>query len=372
MGLLSALRLVDKAEPTIKAELAPRIMGDGGFTLNSPFSVGAATRDQAMAVPAVAKARNLICGTISTLGLELYRESDGAKLGKPAWMNQMDPRQPLSVTIAWLLDALIFHGVGYLQIIETYSDTGRPSRMAWVANDRVFFMTNTNSTLITSYYVDGTEVPMEGLGSLITFQGLDTGILDRGAATIRTALALERAALTYAENPLPSGYIQNSGVDLPPDQITGLLQSWKAARNTKSTAYLSSTLKFEAVAFSPKDLNLSESRNYMATEISRLMNVPAYFLDAQSASSMTYSNVSDQNRQLVSYTFRSFLSAIEDRLSMTDITAAGNTVRFDLDDFLRADVLTRIEVYERMIALGLITVDEARAMEDLAPRGNNE
>jgi len=371
MGLLSALGFVEK-ETKIEAQLAPRVMGDFGVgNYFAPIGVHFVTRNEAMAVPAVAKARALICSTISTLGLELYRKSDGTKLGKPAWMDQMDPRQPLSVTLAWLLDSLIFFGVGYLQIVETYSDTGRPARMAWVSNDRIQVNLNANGTLVTSYRLDGYEIPMEGLGSLITFQGLDDGILARGGTTIRTALALERAALTYAENPLPNGYIQNSGADLPPDQISGLLQSWKSARSTKSTAYLSSTLKFEPVAFSPRDLNLSESRNYMATEISRLMNIPAYFLDAETSSSLTYANIVDQNKQLISLSLRSYLSAIEDRLSMPDVTNANNEVRFDLDDFLRADVLTRIEVYERMIALGLITVDEARAMEDLAPRGNN-
>jgi hypothetical protein len=55
---------------------------------------------------------------------------------------------------------------------------------------------------------------------------------------------------------------------------------------------------------------------------------------------------------------------------MNDLTPRGSVVKFDLDDYLRGNPLEQIEVLERMIAAGIINVDEAREEMELAPRGN--
>ena len=55
---------------------------------------------------------------------------------------------------------------------------------------------------------------------------------------------------------------------------------------------------------------------------------------------------------------------------MNDLTPRGSVVKFDLDDYLRGNPLEQVEVLERMIAAGIISVDEAREEMELAPRGN--
>ena len=164
--------------------------------------------------------------------------------------------------------------------------------------------------------------------------------------------------------------IQNNGADLPEEQITGLLNSWKLARNQRSTAYLSASLKYEPTSFSPKDMMLNEAAQFLSTQIARLCNVPAYMLSADMNSSMNYSNILDERKQFVDMTLRPYISAIEDRLSMNDVTNSQNLVRMSLDDsYLRSDALTRLAVIEKMLALNLITVEQAREMEDLTPNG---
>lgn len=89
---------------------------------------------------------------------------------------------------------------------------------------------------------------------------------------------------------------------------------------------------------------------------------------------MTYANVQDERKQLISLALQPYITAVESRLSMDDITNTQNYVRFSVDDtFLRADTLTRLAAIEKMINLGLITVEQAQEMEDLSPNGmNNE
>jgi hypothetical protein len=86
---------------------------------------------------------------------------------------------------------------------------------------------------------------------------------------------------------------------------------------------------------------------------------------------MTYQNVLDARKEFYAYTLAPYVCAIEDRLSMDDITNANNVVRFTVDEtFLRADATARLATIEKMLSLNLITLDQAKAMEDLSPNGD--
>jgi len=213
---------------------------------------------------------------------------------------------------------------------------------------------------------------MDGVGSLVTFQAMDQGLLLRAARTIKSAIDIEAAAAIAAQTPMPSGYIRNTGADLPDAQVQGLLATWKQARQNRSTAYLTSSLEFQPASFSPKDMTMVESSQYLATQIARACNVPAYYISADMNNSMTYQNIIDGRKEFVAYSLQPFITAIEDRLSMDDLTPRGQVVRFSLDEsFLRADAMARLDVIEKMLNLGLITVQQAQAMEDLSPNGES-
>ena len=372
MGILSALGITSNNR-SVKAQYAPAVMNDGyGFSgVGNTFGYGPMDRALAMQVPAVARCRNLIAGVISYLPLELYKKSTGEELGSPVWLEQPDIRQPRSVTISATVDSLIFYGVAYWRVTEVYADDLRPSRFEWVSNLRVNAQLNPKGTEVMYYTVDGTQVPMSGPGSLITFQGLIQGVLQTAGRTIQSALDIERAAAVASQTPMATGYLKNTGADLPEDHVQGLLATWKASRASRSTAYLTSTLSYESVGFSPKDMMYNEASQYLATQVARAMNVPAYYISADMNNSMTYQNIIDGREEFVAYSLQPFICAIEDRLSMDDITTRGNIVKFNINEsFLRADTMQRLEAIEKMLALGLIDVEQAKEMEDMTPNGN--
>ena len=374
MGLLQTLGIGKK---DIEAQLSPPIMsqtyGAGVYSFGGLYNTNGVPfidRNLALQVPAVSRCRNLICGVIASIDLELIQKSTGRKLENPVWLDQFDLRQPRSVTIAYLVEALLLYGVGYLRVNSVYQDDGRPSGFEWVANTRVTVTTDKYGDEVDYYSINGQRVPDSGVGSLVTFQSLLPGVLETGGRTIQAALDIQKAASVAAATPMATGFIKNSGADLPEAQISGLLAAWKAARNNRSTAYLTSTLDYQPVGYSPKDMTYNESSQYLATEIARLMNVPAYYISADMNNSMTYQNIIDGRKEFVAYSLQPFISAIENRLSMDDITRRGNIVRFALDEtFLRADTLKRLEAIEKMLTLGLITVEQAQALEELSPDG---
>ncbi len=269
------------------------------------------------------------------------------------------------------VDSLLFDGQAFWQVVETYQEDGRPSRFEWIANSRVTATLDRDNVFVKSYAIDGTTVPMDGLGSLITFQSLSDGILNTGTSTIRAALDVQKASVIAAATPMASGYLKNTGADLPPVEVQGLLAAWKSARQNRSTAYLTSTLNYETVGFSPKDMMYNEAIQNLATEIARLCNVPPYYVSADQNTTMTYANVQDERLQFLTLSLQPFVSAIEDRLSMDDITARGNIVKFDLDsNYLRTDPLKELSIIRELLDLQLITQEQAMEMTDLTPIGS--
>ena len=366
MGLFSRF----SRPQVIEAQYAPPVMADT-YQYQIPYQLLSIDRISAMSIPAVNRCRNLICNTIASMELSLELKRTDEDLPKLPWMDQPSHNQPYAVTMAFTVDSLIFFGVAYWEITEVYADNGYPARFNWVANSRVIPKYNKTNTFIEGYQVDGTVRPMSGVGSLVTFQSMTDGLLNVGARVLTSALDLDKAASVAAATPMPSGVLKNTGADLGENEVQGLLAAWRNARNNRSTAYLTSTLEFQPSSFSPKDMMLNEAKQYMATEIARIMNVPAYYISADMNNSMTYANVQDERRQFVSLSLQPYISAIEARLSMNDITPSTQYISFDLDSgFLRANPMERLAVIEKMLALGLITVQDAMAMENLSPNGS--
>lgn len=377
MGLLQTLGFKSAEKPTIEAQYAPAVMstnyGYGSYNTGQNFGYNPSGIDRnfALQVASVSRCRNLITGVIAGIDLSLYKKSTGEKLGSPIWLEQPDIRQPRSVTISMTIDSLIFYGCAYWRVTSLYADDGRPSGFEWIANNRVTYTTDKYGQQIQDYFINGEKVPMSGIGSLVTFQGLIPGVLDTAGTTIRAAYDVQKAAAVSASVPMATTILKNNGADLPEAQVQGLLASWKASRASRSTAYLTSTLSVENVGFSPKDMGYVDFSQYLSTEIARSMNCPAALISSDMNNSMTYQNILDARKEFFAYSLAPYVCAVEDRLSMNDITNSANQVRFAVDDtFLRVDAKERLDIIEKMINLNLIDVEQARQMEQLTPLGD--
>lgn len=367
MGLLRDVALRGLA---IEAQAEnPRVISPGPMWSVSNI-VGPVSRADAMSIPAVRRSRSIIAGTIASFELELYDKSTNAEIdGGLPWLGQPDPRMTRAAQIAATVDNLLFHGLAYWQVDSVVPGTVLPASMSFVNFTRVTPTYNRLNTLVEYYSVDGSQRPNTGVGSLITFQAEDEGVLQNCSAVLRRGIELQRAALNLAATPMPSGVLKNNGADLPESQISGLLSAWKRARRDNTTAYLSAQIEFQPQSYSPVEMALNEQIVNNAADVALAMNLDPWYVNAQNAS-MTYSNRVDIAKSLVSQTLRPFIDVIEQRLSAPDLCPVGYQVKFNLDEFLRADALERVTVLEKLITLGIIDTAEARGMENLAPRGN--
>jgi phage portal protein BeeE len=361
---------VQTAKPTkvsdVAAALTPVQISDSVYNI-----LGGATnttRQLAMSVPSVARARNIICGTIGSLPLTTFNRITGQYVDPHRVINQPDPRVAGFVIYNWLAEDIWLYGAGYGQVLEMYSSTDGGRVRAWtrVSPERVTVDTDFLNTEITGYKVDGRSVPLQGVGSLIRFDGPDEGLLHRAGKTVAAAVYLENAAVNYAKEPAPTMVLKSNGTNLTAERISALLSAWKTARQSRSTAFLNADVNLEQFGFDPKSMQLAEARQYVALELARACGIPAYFLSAEQTS-MTYSNAVTERRSLVDFSLRPILKAIEERLSLPDFVPNPVMVRFALDDFLRGNALERAQVYEILNRIGAMSVEQIQREEDLIP-----
>ena len=378
MGILDifATRKVETSLPKAGADVAASIGPVTSIDSLTPFFGGlqTATREQAMSVPSCARARNIICSSIASVNLHVIDRSTGMEIedATPRVIRTPDPRVPGSATYVWTCEDLLFYGYAYWQITELFADSQRVRSVQRVSPTRVTIQTNSMATEIQYYMVDGSPVPNGTVvGALVVFNGNDEGLLNRAGFTLRTGAELERAAAMYAREPIPSMVLKSNGTALPADRIAKLLDSWSSARRNRSTAFLNADVTMEAVGFDPEKLQLSAARSYIATEIARAAGIPAYYIDAETGSSMTYSNATAQRQTLLDFSLIPLMTSISERLSMPDFVPSSQLVQYDLSDYLRGSDLERANIYKTLNSIvdangnPAITVEEIRQSEEL-------
>jgi HK97 family phage portal protein len=366
MGLFSRSIKADAPTPTndVAASIAPYPNSDGLYAVRNAYSY-TASREEAMSVPTIARARGIICSSIAATPIILRDRSTGVRIDPPRVINTPDPRVPGSAIYVWTAEDILFTGFAFWRILELYADTFRVRRVERIAPTRMGTFLNDNGTEVLYYTIDGNRIPETGVGSVVVFYGNDEGLLNRAGTTIRAGAELERAATMYAREPMPTMILKSNGASLPADRISKLLESWGQARRNRSTAFLNADVTLDAVGFDPEKMQLNAARNYISTELSRAIGIPAYFTDSPTGSSMTYSNATLAKQSLLDFSLIPIMTSIEERLSMPDFTPSSQVARFDLDAYLRGSAIERAQVYEVLNRIGALSIEEIQRKEDM-------
>lgn len=128
--------------------------------------------------------------------------------------------------------------------------------------------------------------------------------------------------------------------------------------------------KFEAVSMSPQDIELLSSRKFQIEEICRWFGVPSVLVNDTSGSTTWGSGIAELVTGFYKLNLRPYLEAIENSITthlFSDADRAEYEVEFDFEGLLRASQKDRYDGYRTGISCGLITPNEARAMEWLPP-----
>ena len=325
----------------------------------------------AQQVPAYHRARVLMTGQLSQLPLRQYRRMTGERLPSIPFLRRPDPGRVPSALWSDLIGDLADHGVAYaLNPLWDRADGWRDGTKHKLVKylPVVDVLDVTVDSYVIQYGRPGADTYREEVvpaRAVIAFECPSGQWLKHGARALTTGRMLEEAVRLYASNPAPSTLLRNTGPRKTPEQVQELLDTLEASRKTRATTYLGRDLELEHFGFDANAIALSESRSSNVLEIARLTGVPSIYLSqGPSEASMTYSNQT-QARLDLHAAMTPFATAIAERLSMDDVSSEGVRVEYDFSEWLRVDPMMRAELYTKLVPLGVLTVEEARRLENL-------
>ena len=319
-------------------------------------------RRSALQVPAVKRGRDLIAGTLGTLPVEMFGPGGTTNAALAGLLNQPEAGTPRSVTMARTYEDLLFEGVGWWLVTEV-GWHGYPTKVKRL-DPRSVDVKQDGKVYVTKLGHHGQSVEYTDDFDLIRFDSPNEPLLVAGARAIRTCLALDAAANRYANGNQPLDYFTPSdGVDPDQADLDAAMDAWDEARKLRATGYVPATLTYNTAGWNPEQLQMAEARQHAVLELSRVMGVPAEHLGV-STTSRTYFNAQNQRKDLLDFTMLGYSKAVEERLSMNDVTPRGYAARTNYSEFMRTDDLTRVQVATQAVTGQLISSDEGRAYFD--------
>lgn len=199
--------------------------------------------------------------------------------------------------------------------------------------------------------------------------------LELAREAVGLALAAEESHAQFHMNgSRPSGFLSTDAKLNQPD-VDVLRVQWQQTQgglgNVGKTAILSGGLKWNQTAMTGVDAQHLETRRFQIEEICRTVGVfpPAI---GHSDKTATFASAEQFFLAHVVFTLGRWVRRLEERMRVDFLRPAerkaGLYFKFNMAALLRGDAKARAEFYTAMISLGVMTRNEARALEELNPR----
>ena len=319
-------------------------------------------QDTMLGVPAIWRGITLISDAIGAMPLHAYR---GDTLVKPTPNILLRPNPPCTrmETIAAMASALLIHG-NYIAVLGEPGANGLPESFYPVEPNRVN-VSRDNGRMI--YMIDGRQYDQSQILHIKNFSMpgalVGVGILGAQKQALGKLIAINEYASRYFDGGVsPSAILKSANPDLTQEEADALKAAWMSmySSRNRAPAVLNSSTEFQVLSDNAQEAQLIEAQQQALVEASNILGLPAYYLGAPN-SSRTYSNVEQENLQLIRWSIQPIAQRIEEALS--DLLVRGQVAKFNFDSLLRTDTLSRYQAHQIAISNGFLTVDEVREME---------
>ena len=334
MGIFTRTTKPVFASEPIKA--AAGVAGTSDFMMYT----GSWARQQAILIPTISRARDLIVSLVSSLPFQQYtnqwmgEEYEEIHLPGESWMSRPDPNVTRQFVLAWTADDILFHGRAFWAITSRSQATGLPLSFQWLPAADV----QSDDMPGPLWYGKSNQLTFQGqpliTNDIIQFLSPVQGMLSMGARAIEISNRLDTAAMRFASNEITAGYLQqtNGSEPMSSEELGELCSAWSQARRRNAIGALNSSVTWHEFSSDPSKLQLVEARTHQMTELANLCNIPQYLVGAP-VTGMTYSNAQQSRQDLYQFAAKPVIDCIGETLSAYALPR-GREVRLDTSEYI--------------------------------------
>lgn len=355
----------------------------GGNETYSGENVDTAT---AINIAAVYACIRILSNHVAMLPLQLYQEIRGKKkrVRNHPITKLIETRPNPYMTPFQFKQTMEAHrqlyGNAYAEI--EWSKTGYPKAL-WILNPLVTKIVmekdrygNLKRYLVQTTLVNGKVVNLP-YTSVLHIKGLSTsGIIGKSPIEVaRETIGIQIAGQKFTGKFYANGTMSSGVLKVPqslkPEAKAIIRKEWEKFNNgldnSHRVAILDAGLDYQSLGIKQCDAQYIETQKFSIAEIARIFNVPPHMLaDLERA---TFSNIEQQSLEFVRDTLSPLLISWEQELQYQlfteeEIEKQKYYFKFNLNSLLRGDSTNRAAYYEKMINLGIYSINEVRELED--------
>lgn len=329
------------------------------------------TEQDALKIPTVKSAVELISNSIAQLPIYLYKENyDGAinsitderlsKLNESA--NEYDTAQVIKKKL--VKDYLLF-GKAYLM--------NRYDNLYYLdaSNMKENIYTEDNITIAKKEFIyNGYSMLTLEEHEVIVFDSGTNGVLVDCEKLFNTALAnLNYQSSLLSNSALPIGILKASS-KLTETAIArlrhGFEHLYRGVNKAGSTLVLEEGLDYQPISISPEKMQMVDSTKQIISEIAKVFNIPISMLDS---SANKYNSIEQNNITFLQSCLSPIITSLENSLDKNLLNHSeksnGYYFRFSTEELLRTTEKEKIENITMQYNEGLISFNEMRRKLDL-------
>jgi HK97 family phage portal protein len=347
--------------------------------MRSPRRSGAVdvTADKARTHSAVWAAIRLRADLISSMPIQCYRtiSADGIEVFSPTppvliEPGEHAPGQPISIDEFIYVTQSDLDSVGNAFGIITATDgAGQPAQIQPVDSKQVTVAVRGGQ--LDHYKIGKAEYDPAQIWHERQYpvSGSPVGLspIAYAAASIGGYLSAQQFALDWFGNgATPSAILKNSKRTLNAEEASITKRRFMASVTNGEPFVTGMDWDYQMLGAKATESQFLEEMRYSLSDVARFFGVPADTIDApQESGSITYANITQRNLQLLIMNIGPAVARRERALSR--LLANPRRVKLDAEALLRMDPQTRQTVLASKIQNRQLTVDEARAQDNLPP-----
>ncbi|WIB64376.1 phage portal protein [Curtobacterium sp. MCBD17_040] len=282
------------------------------------------TRADAISIPVVSKARNLICTMVSKMPLLAYQAGTSTEASTPTFLYRTDGAVTPAERLWWTIDDLIFWGYSLWVVVRGAG--GQITDAEWVPTSQWQLTDGAIS-------VNGTVLADE---QFILFNAGFEGLLNIASRTLRRAIDIEETVAARAATSVPTLELKITDPKYDPTdpEIEQYRKSWAQIHKAGQPAVGVTPNGMELVEHGQVSTDMFENaRNANRIDIAGFLGLSAVMLDGTvNQGTLTYVTNDDQRTEFYETSLPMWTLPIEQRLSRDDVVPRGTEVRFQKPD----------------------------------------